>query len=66
MSKRVGNAVARNRVKRLVREVFRTVRARIGEPVDFLIIAKPDARKLTYVEVAAELEAFVQVAPTHG
>lgn len=42
VSRRVGNAVVRNRVRRLLKEVFRR-RASSLPAVDFVVIAKPSA-----------------------
>lgn len=55
VSRRVGNAVARNRVKRRVREWFR--RARVGLPpaTDWVVIARAGAAELDARAVAAEL-----------
>lgn len=55
VSKRVGGAVVRNRVKRLVREVFRRHRARLAPPRSVLVIARPAAAEAAYAEVEREL-----------
>jgi len=54
-SKRIGNAVVRNRLKRVLREAFRVQRAAIVPPLDVLVIAKPGADRLTYAEATEEL-----------
>jgi len=61
-STRVGNAVARNRVKRLVREIFRHRRGELAGSPDVVIIAKPGAALLTYAQAVSEIERALDIA----
>lgn len=54
-SKQVGGAVARNRVRRLVREFFRRRKYEILPPQDVLVIARAGAASATFAEVSSEL-----------
>jgi len=46
VSRRVGGAVERNRVKRLLRAAFELEAARLPEGHDVVIVARPDARAI--------------------
>lgn len=47
VSRRVGNAVVRNRIKRSVREWFRRSRGSLAAPVDLVVIARREAATLS-------------------
>ena len=53
VSKKYGNAVERNKIKRRIREITR--QANITAKTDFLIVAKPTARKLDFKEIKDNL-----------
>ncbi len=56
VSRKIGNAVVRNRVKRIIREYFRCNRFRFHSPVDLSIIAKRGAGHVTTRDIWRELE----------
>ena len=57
--KRLGKAVQRNRVKRLMREVYRRCRHEIG-PLRIVLLAKERARDVGFEEMEAEFEQFLR------
>jgi ribonuclease P protein component len=55
VTRKIGGAVERNRVKRVVREVFRRNRASFPVACDVVFIAKAGAPVLGYADVLAEV-----------
>ena len=61
-SRKVGNSVARNRVRRRVREWFRRERGEIRASLDVVVIARRAAVDLAAAEVSPMLSALVSKA----
>ena len=59
VSRKVGNAVVRNHVKRRIREWFRRGRAMLPMGSDLVVVARSSASTMTGREVACELSDMV-------
>ncbi len=55
VSRKVGNAVCRNRLKRWIRELFRKHRKQFSQLLDISIIAKRQAGQLSHLQLDREL-----------
>ena len=66
VSKKIGNSVKRNGIKRFIREFFRSHKTHFPQGYDIVVAAKKGAGNLDFWSVAEELGQFVQNKKSHG
>ncbi len=61
VSRKVGKAVVRNRVRRRLREIFRLLVPRLVErPLEMVVVARPSAAEATYATLEREVHGTLR------
>ena len=56
VSRKVGNAVIRNRVKRYLREIYRCSRSQLVDDVSLVVVARLEASTMSFAECEGAIE----------
>lgn len=59
-SKKIGNAVKRNKIRRWIKEYFRKSKNRIPFNIDYLVITKPGIFEYGYENIIRDLENAIE------
>ena len=62
VSKKIGNAVTRNQIKRYVRQVFHELDGQLHNDIDFVIVARRPAATMDYLEIQKSLSHVLRLA----
>ncbi|MCQ6276647.1 ribonuclease P protein component [Bacillus sp. V3B] len=62
VSKKVGNAVTRNQIKRYVRQVFHELDGQLHNDVDYVIIARKPTATMDFFEIQQSLSHVLRLA----
>ena len=62
VSKKIGNAVARNRIKRLIRQFFLEHEIGLAQDKDYVIIARKPVAEMDFNQVTSSLEHVLKRA----
>ncbi|MFQ6110374.1 MAG: ribonuclease P protein component [Candidatus Aminicenantales bacterium] len=63
VTKKVGKAVKRNRIKRMIREIFRKNKDKFGERIDIIVHTRPEAANKSYQELEEEFLTLAKDIP---